>query len=413
MPVDENEPEDQEEEQIDGDEEPSAEIGNLPTSQDQEIQNDENIQAEDGADHVDTEIEEEPNHDDIAQQKLEAAKDTLQSKIDELEAKETAGTIIPIETEKLEQYRKNLNSDPVKRKTSRKWWDDLVNSKLNATSCIYELVDNSVGHIRRNYDGIVPLTVDIILTEEPGDPNRAKTIEIKDNAKGIHREELDAVLSLWGKTGEHDDENISEHGCGMKYGIRGLGREVTIITKKKSEPLALKMTTNDILSMDSIGFRPELVEVDYEHGTQIIISELEDQARDLGKAISRDMFHNYLLKDLGCRYQLLLSNVFDSENENGGLRLIRKLENGNPDVIKRVVSLTPVYYCSKENAPQHRLRVVLEDDRGEWKATVTAGEYPDFEDENKEMSAGWKAIEDTMGAAFVNKRRVTAKALLK
>ena len=77
----------------------------------------------------------------------------------------------------------------------------------------------------------VKLNVEITITESDSDSEIAERIEVKDNAKGISKDELGAVLSMWGKTGEHDDENISEHGCGMKYGIRGLGQKVEIITK--------------------------------------------------------------------------------------------------------------------------------------------------------------------------------------
>ena len=401
--------EEEADEQTVGDEGSTTETVEYPDSDNQDfVQTDEDEIEQVGEDEEDLEPEQE-DYDEISEEKLSSREEKLNQKIDDLEALETAGTISEQDRLILEQCLKERDSEPVKRKTSRKWWDDLINSKLDANSCIFELVDNSVGHIRKNVNGIVPLNVDIILTEDDDDQNKAKSIEIRDNASGIQRDQLDAVLSLWGKTGEHDDENISEHGCGMKYGIRGLGREVSIITKVKELPLALKMTTEDILSMDTVGFRPELVEVDFDHGTVITITELEDQGKNLAKATSRDMFHDYLKKSLGCRYQLMLSNIFDSENENCGLRLVRKLANGNDDIVQRVTKVAPVYYCSRENAAQESLRVELEDPRGEWKVSVTAGEYPDFEDEDGEMSVAWKDIESTMGSAFVSERRVSPK----
>jgi hypothetical protein len=344
----------------------------------------------------------------LEKENLNIRKGEYKDQINELESLEKSGKISKEQRAELIYIRKLNDDEPVKKHTSRKWWDDLYHSKLKAQDCIYELVDNSIGHMQVNAGEPMKLNVEITITESARDSQIAEKIEIKDNAKGISKDELGAVLSMWGKTGEHDDENISEHGCGMKYGIRGLGKKVKIITKTKESPLALVIDTEDILSMDTNGFHPKIQRVDFEHGTHIIITELESQGENLARTKYQKQI-DLVRSDLGCRYQRILTSKFNTEDDNGGLRIIRKLSNGNPDVVDKVKSLKPVYFCTRDNAPNYSLKVILEDPRGEWKATVYAGEYPDYDDDMNEMSAAWKMIQDAQGKNFVNERRVKSK----
>lgn len=347
-----------------------------------------------------------------AQIRLAQKEGSVQAQIDALDARRVAGNLEEGQAEELQLLQEELNREPVRFRPNPGWWDDLTKSQLDAFGCIYELVDNSVGHQYfsnpNNPDSEVKLNIDILLFESPNDTSMPEKIVLRDNAKGISRDILDRAISMWGMTGSHDDENISEHGCGMKYGMRGLGRNVTVITKTADSPKAIKFTTEDILAMTEGGFRPTYVNLPHEgfeldHGTQITITELTDNGKWLGRKDGyMDRFHNYLLKGLGHRYQILLPTRF-SLADGEGLRLHRILANGNAPIIRNVHALGPLYYDRRNGIANQPMigETTISDDRDEWEVKFTAGRYPETEDEWTKMI--------TANAGFAD-RRVEAKA---
>ena len=235
---------------------------------------------------------------------------------------------------------------------------------------------------------------------------KLESIEIIDNSSGIGREDLARALSMWGNAGRYDangDNKISEHGCGMKYAMRCLGRDVKIITKKSSMDQAMVITTENILSMVSGGFFPEYIDVDWEEGTCIEITDLTAKGQYLANAQGVNRLHQDLLFGLGQRYQRVIGSRF----EDGGFRVNRKCWNGE-ETRKLVKALRPVVYDHRENEPNVWMvptTTITDPVRNLWEVDVKIGKCPTSDD-------NWSDFEDdvaTQRQHFLDPYRSTAK----
>ena len=106
-------------------------------------------------------------------------------------------------------------------------WDGSKNTGHSSQQLVFELTDNSSQH----YSPPVPLRIKVGIVESETDKTKAQEIRIIDNGAGIRWENLVECFTKHFMAGQHGDQGISEHGVGLKEGLRGLGREVVFKTR--------------------------------------------------------------------------------------------------------------------------------------------------------------------------------------
>ena len=289
MPEDENEPEDQEEEQIDGDEEPSTEVANGPTEQNLEPEAD-GEEAEPGV-------------------------------VEEIEA---VGVVV-------------------------NRWPGLSKNSTLPLHHIFELVDNSIAH---HVEG-VPLRVDINLLQDDPEQGvtYTKKIIVKDNAGGISKEILARALMPDALAGHWGGAVGSEHGYGMKPALASLSEQPKISTKPRDEVSGYVVETESIIALvNGQGGPITIIDIPDlgEHGTIIELNALTvGKGRMLGRMKQGSNPIQVLINRLGQRYREVLkttheSQIFDGSDESG--IFVTVTEGNGDEVCTKVEAKSPIYF---------------------------------------------------------------------
>lgn len=361
MPEDEIEPEDQEEEQIDGDGEPSTEVANGPTEQ--------NLENADEGDETDP-VEE---VDEVVEEADELGQDALQTEEDPEDLREITSV--------------DIKASPTANDNT---WSGLSNNDYHKNSLIYELVDNCIGH----YNPDVPLKIVLNFicdTDEDTGVSQAEIIEIIDNGKGIDLELLPRAFAVDALAGYHGEANNSEHGYGMKYAIATLCDQPELITKPLGEEYHYSLNKDQIVNLVC---GRDLVEDNQlrqihgkeitDSGTTFILKELNPRGKQLAeKRGKKDDLRDLVLR-LGQRFRekLGMSQIFGNvEQRKTAIEVNRMSSDGTILSTRHVSPIEPQYYrCPLTGVmqePVNSTRYSLSGADPEWEASVEVGVAPD------------------------------------
>jgi len=261
------------------------------------------------------------------------------------------------------------------------WFEDLDASSLDCFGCLFELMDNSIFHPQE----YVPMNIEINvhMKEDQQQGDLVEKIEIFDNGCGIDSTIIFAALSPWGRKGLNDENNPSEHGMGMKYGISGLGKCFTLKTKTSRDTHA-KIVTQETcklmvrhiaLEMGPVTLAEEVV--NWDHGTRITITNCNEKGHELGfRAGPADTLRDSAL-EISNRYRRFIPNRLHPTN----FSLKRIDSQGNTHPYPLVSGYKPIY-CF--NPFQHEMKLpiingfdlVPEDGTDRWEAKLTFGVAP-------------------------------------
>lgn len=262
------------------------------------------------------------------------------------------------------------------------WFEDLDASSLDCFGCLFELMDNSIFHAEEHVPMNIEINVHMKENQQQGD--LVEKIEIIDNGCGIDSTIIFAALSPWGRKGENDEDNPSEHGMGMKYGISGLGKNFTLETKTRRDTHS-KIVTQETCKLmvrhiaQNLG--PVVLEeniVTWDHGTRITITNCNEKGHELGfKVSAADTLRDAAL-EISNRYRRYIPNKLHPDNFS-----IKRIDyQGNVIFDYSLISgYKPIYYY---NPFQDELKLPIidrfplepEDGSNRWYATLTFGVAP-------------------------------------
>ncbi|MGB2038626.1 MAG: ATP-binding protein, partial [Candidatus Poseidoniaceae archaeon] len=262
------------------------------------------------------------------------------------------------------------------------WFEDLDASSLDCFGCLFELMDNSIFHAEEHVPMNIEINVHMKENQQEGD--LVEKIEIIDNGCGIDSTIIFAALSPWGRKGLNDEDNPSEHGMGMKYGISGLGKNFTLETKTRRDTHS-KIVTQETCKLmvrhiaQNLG--PVVLEeniVTWDHGTRITITNCNEKGHELGfKVSAADTLRDAAL-EISNRYRRFIPNKLHPDNFS-----IKRIDHqGNVIYDYSLISgYKPIYYF---NPFQDELKLPIidrfplepEDGSNRWYATLTFGVAP-------------------------------------
>ena len=337
---------------------------------------------------VATLLETDPNNEEIAKKhaKIVAKIDEEFGKVASLKAEITAMEIGELEP------AENVES-----------WEGSSKSGHSANQLIYELIDNSIAH--RYSD--VHLRIEVHLYESDASKKLAKRIDIIDNSEGIKYALLPRAFTKHAMAGKHGKKSASEHGCGMKPGIRGLGSAVTIKTRPVHDNYTIELDTkkvSDLVNNKGLKnpkFTSELIQLEKgpeKQGTHISIMNLETRGKDLLKSGKGgiDKLRD-LMNGLGVRYRefLTLEGPFGPKFATSGIKIFRHSKSGKvlKGYPKLVSAIAPLYGHNGHKGewgtavlPETKLHT--SDDS--WEATLEIGVRPDSETDWAKLGKAYK-----------------------
>lgn len=242
---------------------------------------------------------------------------------------------------------------------SERVFDVLGNNDYNDVDLISELIDNAVA--ARLNDQNLEIYIEVGLSDK--DPTRSYFI-IRDNASGIPFAELPEAISPAGST-SGSDHPLNEHGLGMKQAVSAAGELAHLKTKPTDEDSA---TVIHQFTYGDIDYETE--DVDWEHGTEIKITNLNEILRN-----SAQVYDCRIKTYLGARYRRLLGHPRDNLNitlkwkdiDGGQTRKI------TPDDVR------PVYFHpnTRVNDPVVHKKEFSGSEGDGWKVELTFGYAPD------------------------------------
>lgn len=267
---------------------------------------------------------------------------------------------------------------------------ELGNNIYDFVDLISEFIDNSIA--AKLEDRI--LVVEIVIALSRYD-ERNSYLSIRDNASGISKEFLGKALSPGATSG---GKTLNEHGLGMKQAIAALGKLDYLRTKTKNDDKSIQI--------NELKFGPinaELVEVDFEHGTEIKVSNINSIV-----PIASQKYTQNIVGFLGARYRRYL------RDDNPKMKLSIEIRNIDSDSIENrwvIKGVNPVYFHSnyRRNEPMINKKEI----KGKnWKARLTFGYAPNdkqYEELNLEPPKNYmpyKVSINKQGLDIINNDRV-------
>lgn len=254
----------------------------------------------------------------------------------------------------LEQGRQELGA-PIIVEPSNRLFEELGNNTYTYLDLLSELIDNSIA--ARNSDE----TVHITLTVGVSNDRQSSWLSIKDNAAGIRHERLPMAIS---PAAMQNTDSLNEHGLGMKQAIAGLGSLRYLATKAAE---AERASVIEELQFGKI--YPKMVDVDWMHGTEIVIDSLKGAVKLHTVSYTRD-----LIPMLGARYRRFL--VGPAPTARIKITMVDVDDDQREINTWRVQERKPVYFHprTRTNAPV----VDHKEFRGTgWEAELTFGYKPE------------------------------------
>ncbi|MCH7970587.1 MAG: ATP-binding protein [Chloroflexi bacterium] len=167
-------------------------------------------------------------------------------------------------------------------------FQELGNNTYDYKDLLSELIDNALA--ARSESQVVNVSVEIHLSDS--DPSSSHVI-IRDDADGIPFDHLGVAIS---PAAQQSTNSLNEHGLGMKQAVAGLGTLGYLVTKTANDDHAT------VVERFGFGeFVPKMVDVDWEHGTEILISKIRAAVRVTSTSYTRD-----IVPYLGARYRRFL-----------------------------------------------------------------------------------------------------------
>lgn len=239
-------------------------------------------------------------------------------------------------------------------------FNEFGNNTYNFIDLISELIDNSIS---AKIDGkILQIKLEIgISAEQPEDSFSI----IKDNGKGISRENIGLAISPAGTSG---GKFLNEHGLGMKQAVAALGHFYYLATKTEND--------SDTIIIDKFKFGelfPKLDNLPWEHGTEICVNKLKPIVPKTSQTFTKTI-NTYL----GARYRRYLKQENPMISINVKLLDLDDVDSsGNVTVINEweVEELKQIYF--HPNKRQNMPVVLNEEFKGVgWEADFSFGYAP-------------------------------------
>lgn len=262
------------------------------------------------------------------------------------------------------------------------WFADLDASSLDCFGCLFELMDNSIFHAEEHVPMNIEINVHMKENQQQGD--LVEKIEIIDNGCGIDSTIIFAALSPWGRKGLNDEDNPSEHGMGMKYGISGLGKNFTLETKTRRDTHS-KIVTQDTCKLmvrhiaQNLGpvFLEENI-VTWDHGTRITITNCNEKGHELAfKVSAADTLRDAAL-EISNRYRRFIPAELHPDNFS-----LKRIDHQGTVINEYplISGYKPIYYF---NPFEDELKLPIidefplepEDGSNRWYATLSFGVAP-------------------------------------
>ncbi len=239
--------------------------------------------------------------------------------------------------------------------------------QLDAWTCLGEFVDNSLGSFldKKNQKRLKKIHNDFKLIVDITRDKEKQTITIKDNAAGIHDDELDRALKIGNPPA--DASGLNEFGIGMKMSAFWFSKKWTITTTALGEPFVKQI----IFDVDEIEKNElnhvESIEIsrasEDEHWTEITLETMyPEHFPGGGSTLGKINDH--------------LSSMYRRFTKNGKLELT--FFDGNKD--NKLIYKHPKILCMPYIADS-------DGDEEEWKIDV------DFQFNNKSIT-GWVGLLD-------------------
>lgn len=244
---------------------------------------------------------------------------------------------------------------------NNKLFKELGNNTYDFVDLISEFIDNSISARK---DKLLSIDIEIGICENE---NKFSYIIIRDDAKGIEKNLLSEAISPGTCVGNDD---LNEHGLGMKQAIAALGDLKYIATKTEED---LKTIVIEELKFGKI--ISKLIDTNWQHGTEICVNNLKSIVPK-----NSAIYTKTVTKYLGARYKRYL------KMENPKMKLSIKLLdvdeecNINSTINEWEVSeIKPVYFhpYKRKNEP------ILKKEKFiglNWEAEFTFGYAPKDEE---------------------------------
>ncbi|MCB2354364.1 ATP-binding protein [Clostridium estertheticum] len=228
---------------------------------------------------------------------------------------------------------------------------ELGNNTYTFIDLISEFIDNAIGASIEHKKLEVAIEIGISKEKE------SSYIIIKDNAKGISREDLGLALSPGGTSG---GSTLNEHGFGFKQAIASLGTLKYMATKTSKDKEALVVTELKYGEIPS-----KLIKVTWSHGTEICVSNLKAIVPINTKSYTRVNLY------LGARYRRFLKPA------NKKMNLEIKFINLDTEKIYEwnINEVNPIYFHPNKRTNEaiiHKQKFIT----NEWEANFTFGYAP-------------------------------------
>lgn len=243
-------------------------------------------------------------------------------------------------------------------------FNELGNNTYNFVDLISELIDNCIAALIE--DKFLNVDIEIGLSESD---KESSFFLIRDNASGIPRDKLGKAVSPAALSG---GRSLNEHGLGMKQAVASMGKLKYLATKTNVDSEAIiieEFKYGDLL--------PKSAHVDWEHGTEICITNLKDIVPKASQTFTKSVS-----TFLGARYRRFL------KRDNPKMELTIKLldiddfdTDGNPPVINQweVEEIKPTYFHPNKRRNEPVLSKKKFSGTG-WKAEFTFGYAPTDEE---------------------------------
>lgn len=179
--------------------------------------------------------------------------------------------------------------DPVLVEPSNQIFSELGNNTYDYKDLLSELIDNSLAARIPGQLLHVKLTVGVSQSD-----SLSNWLSILDDASGIAPDRLGPAIC---PAGVQSSGSLNEHGLGMKQAVAGLGELKYLATKDLDEKYAR------VIQAFQFGeIYPKLVNVDWSHGTEIVVESLKPIVKTHPTSYTRD-----LIPYLGARYRKYLT----------------------------------------------------------------------------------------------------------
>lgn len=233
-------------------------------------------------------------------------------------------------------------------------FNELGNNTYDFLDLISELIDNSLA--ARVEGELLKVNITVALSAD----RTSTAITISDTASGIPRSLLGQAISPAARKGK----GLNEHGLGLKQAVASLGTLQSLITK----------TIEDSNAVLIKGFHfgeitPELVQVDWPHGTEIRVINLR---RIVPMDVAR--YTRAVMDQLGARYRRFLR-----PDDPRMKLLISLLDRDSDDKVifqNEVAQVKPVYFHPKTRLNEPSIYKAKFKGRG-WEAELTFGYAPE------------------------------------